>query len=121
MTIILNLRSVSGREAAKRIRQAAQIIKNGGIVVFPTETVYGIGANALDAKACKKIYSIKGRASDNPLIVHVSSLEMASRIGEIPKKYIRILSKVWPAPLTVIVRAKKQLPKVVTGGLNTVA
>lgn len=121
MTIILNLRSASGREAAKKIRQAAQIIKSGGVVVFPTETVYGIGANALDAKACKKIYSIKGRAKDNPLIVHVSSLKMALRIGEIPEKYAKILSRIWPAPLTVIVRAKNQLPKVVTGGLNTVA
>ena len=121
MTIILNFRSATSSEARKRIKRAAEIIKDGGMVVFPTETVYGIGANAFDSKACKKIYEVKGRAGDNPLIVHVSSMAMANKVGAIPKKYSSVLSNVWPAPLTVVVKAKRSVPKVVTGGLNTVA
>ncbi len=121
MTIILNLRSASSGEAKSCISRAAKMIRSGGIVVFPTETVYGIGANAFDAKACLKIYKIKGRARDNPLIVHVSSMSMANKVGTIPKRYSSIISSVWPAPLTVIVKAKSSIPKIVTGGLNTVA
>ncbi|MFI5412412.1 MAG: L-threonylcarbamoyladenylate synthase [Candidatus Micrarchaeales archaeon] len=104
-----------------KIKVAASFIKNGSTVVFPTETVYGIGANAFNGNACAKIFEIKGRPSDNPLIVHVSSLEMAQEIGEIPKKYIDAIKKVWPSPITFIVKAKKTLPKEVTTGLDTVA
>lgn len=121
MTIILNIRSASDRKASTSIRRAAEIIRNGGMVVFPTETVYGIGASAFNGKACKKIFRVKGRAADNPLIVHVSSMRMADAVGFIPKRYSRILARVWPAPLTVVVRAKGSLPRVVTGGLDTVA
>ncbi len=120
MTMVLNLRSAS-RTKTRSIRSAADIIRSGGIVVFPTETVYGIGASAFNEDACRKIYRIKGRAPDNPLIVHVSSMKMAKSVGDIPARYSRILSHEWPGPLTVVVKAKESVPKTVTGGLRTVA
>ncbi|MHB1830356.1 MAG: L-threonylcarbamoyladenylate synthase [Candidatus Micrarchaeaceae archaeon] len=119
MTIMLKVDGPG--KGAKQISQAAAILRNGGIVVFPTETVYGIGADALNPDACRKIYRIKGRAADNPLIVHVSSMEMAERVAVIPEKYDRLMRRVWPAPLTIIVKAKAIVPKVVTGGLDTIA
>lgn len=104
-----------------KIEEAAEEIKNGNIVLFPTETVYGIGANALDENAVKKIFKAKGRASDNPLIVHISSIEMLSGlvndIGEIEKK---LISNFWPGPLTIIFDKKDCIPNNVTAGLNTV-
>lgn len=103
------------------IKEAAGIINHGGLVVFPTETVYGIGANALDGKACAKIYAAKGRPSDNPLIAHVSSIEMAQEIGEIPAQYLGVLERIWPSPITLIVSARKNLPRELTAGLETVA
>lgn len=104
-----------------KIRMAAAAIRSGKLVVFPTETVYGIGANAFNPKACAKIFKVKGRASDNPLIVHVSDLRMAERVAEIPRIYSNIIARTWPAPITFITKAKKNLPGVVTAGLDTVA
>jgi L-threonylcarbamoyladenylate synthase len=104
-----------------KIALASSAIRSGGIVVFPTETVYGIGANAMDASACKKIYKVKGRRSDNPLIVHVSSMAMADKIAVIPKKYRNQIKSSWPGPITFVVKAKEALPRTVTGGLDTVA
>lgn len=105
----------------EKIGEASEFIKRGDVVVFPTETVYGIGADALNEGACKRIFEIKGRPSDNPLIVHVSSLKMATEMGEIPKKYLDILKRVWPSPITVVVKSTGKLSKTVTGGLDTVA
>ena len=118
-TEILKIDPINPGRAA--IAQAAGVIKNGGLVVFPTETVYGIGANAFDAKACAKIFDVKGRPSDNPLIVTVASLEQAMSIGDIAKEYLTVIKKIWPCPLTFIVEAKTNLPKEVTAGLDTVA
>ena len=107
----------------EEIKQAAEEIKKGNIVLFPTETVYGIGANALDEKAVKKIFEAKGRAQDNPLIVHVSNIsmveEIVSKIGSIEKK---LMEKFWPGPLTIIFPRKnnKIIPNVVTANLDTV-
>ena len=106
---------------ARKIKQASQFIKNGKLVVFPTETVYGIGANALDEKACEQIFIAKGRPSDNPLIVHVASVEMAEQIAEIPARYVKTIRRIWPSPITFIVKAKPSLPRAVTAGLGTVA
>lgn len=119
MTLLLKINP--GRPERGRIRRAAQAIREGGLVVFPTETVYGIGASALDSAACRKIYKAKGRAGDNPLIVHVSDMRMADEVAEIPKQYRKAISRIWPAPITFIVRAKGGLPRVVTAGLDTVA
>jgi L-threonylcarbamoyladenylate synthase len=104
-----------------KMRAAASVIRRGGIVVFPTETVYGIGTNALSAEAARKIYKVKGRPSDNPLIVHASDMKMASKIGIFPKRYYKIVESLWPGPITFVVKARKTVPLEVTGGLKTVA
>lgn len=106
----------------KKIKQASEAIKQGKLVLFPTETVYGIGANALDENAVKKIYEAKGRASDNPLIAHISNLEMLKKlvkeVGDIEKK---LIDAFWPGPLTIILNKTEIVPKIITAGLETVA
>jgi len=109
------------RPEESKIARAAEAIKKGGLVVFPTETVYGIGANALSEKACRKIFRAKGRPRDNPLIVHVSGIEMARTVAEVPVVYNNIIRRIWPAPITFIMKARKGLPAAVTAGLGTVA
>lgn len=105
-----------------RIREAGRILREGGLVAFPTETVYGLGANGLDGGACSRIYAAKGRPSDNPLILHVDSLEMAKGLArEWPEKARRVANKLWPGPLTMIVPAAACVPRQVTAGLDTVA
>lgn len=104
------------------IQQAAQILKSGGLVAFPTETVYGLGANGLDAQACKKIYEAKGRPSDNPLILHIANLDALSDIvREIPDTAKKLIDAFWPGPLTLIFPKADIVPDAVTGGLDTVA
>jgi L-threonylcarbamoyladenylate synthase len=99
---------------------AAKILRNGGIVAFPTETVYGLGGNALDPDAAKKIYAAKGRPSDNPLIVHLSTYFDAERYAVTDKLFERIAETLMPGPLTVIMKKQDKIPDSVTGGLNTV-
>ena len=85
------------------LESAGNIIKNGGTVIFPTETVYGLGANALDPRAAKRIYKAKGRPSDNPLIVHISDYEMLDQVAKDISPEAKILmDKYWPGPLTLI-------------------
>lgn len=104
------------------VKKAADVIKNGGLVVFPTETVYGLGANAMDSSSSSKIYEAKGRPSDNPLIVHISNLEMLENIvTEIDERAKKIIDGLWPGPLTIIFDKKYIVPLTTTGGLNTVA
>jgi len=107
----------------EEIEVAAQEIRKGNLVLFPTETVYGIGANALDEEAVKKIFIAKGRAQDNPLIVHVSNMQMVEdivdNIGILERK---LIEKFWPGPLTIIFqrKSKEVIPNVVTANLDTV-
>ncbi len=115
------IKTKHGKINSKNMKSAASAIRSGKVVVFPTETVYGIGANAFDEEACKKIFEAKGRPSDNPLIVHVSDLNMAKTVCFIPKKYEKYLLKVWPGPLTIISKAKNTVGKIVTANLDTVA
>lgn len=104
------------------IDEAGKIIKNGGLVAFPTETVYGLGGNALDEKASEKIYRAKGRPSDNPLIVHVCRMEdMYSIAEEVPEAAKKLADAFWPGPLTMILRKNGRVPYATTGGLDTVA
>ena len=104
------------------IEKGAQIIKDGGLVAFPTETVYGLGANGLDAEAAGKIYTAKGRPSDNPMILHIAEKEELLKLTDSLTEDMKILmEKFWPGPLTMVVPAKPIVPKVTTGGLNTVA
>lgn len=109
------------RPEKELVVEAAKYIKDGGIVVFPTETVYGIGADAFNAAACKKIFKAKCRPSDNPLIVTVASIEQAQKVGKIPEQYLAAIRRIWPCPLTFIVETNEKLPKEVTAGLDTVA
>ena len=102
--------------------EAGRIIKAGGLVAFPTETVYGLGGNALDASSAKKIYEAKGRPSDNPLIVHIADLSDLYEIAEeVPAAALALAKEYWPGPLTMIFRKKPSVPKETTGGLDTVA
>lgn len=102
--------------------EAANILQQGGLVASPTETVYGLCANALNENAVKNIYMAKGRPSDNPLIVHIADLEMLSPlVEEVPPMARTLMEHFWPGPLTLIFKASSLVPKVVTGGLDTVA
>lgn len=105
------------------VARAADILNRGDIVVFPTETVYGIGADATNAKAVDKIFSVKQRPKDNPLIVHIGCISLLSEIVEtIPSAVMPLLQTVWPGPLTIILKARKgMLPDNVRAGLDTVA
>lgn len=106
----------------KDIEFAAKIIKEGGLVAFPTETVYGLGANAMNAEAVSKVYAAKGRPSDNPMIVHIArDVHMFRVTDEITEDMQKLMSAFWPGPLTMVVPAKAEVPRVVTGGLDTVA
>ena len=103
------------------IEQAARIVREGGLVVFPTETVYGLGANALDASAVRKIYALKGRPATSPLIVHVASIEQARELAaEWLPEAERLARQYWPGPLTLVVPKKNTIPDEVTAGLATV-
>ena len=102
--------------------QAGKILKEGGLVAFPTETVYGLGANALDEQAAFKIYAAKGRPSDNPLIVHIAKMEDLYKIVQtVPEEAVKLAEKFWPGPLTMIFQKKEIVPYGTTGGLDTVA
>lgn len=104
------------------IREMAEKIKNGETVIFPTETVYGLGANAMDEDAAKKIYVAKGRPSDNPLIVHIADVEEVDKIAlEVGEKAKKAMENFWPGPLTIILKKKEIVPNVTSGGLSTVA
>ena len=104
------------------IERGAEIIRRGGLVAFPTETVYGLGANGMDAEASAKIYAAKGRPSDNPMIVHIADVrELETLTGEITKDMETLMDAFWPGPMTMVVKAKPEVPKVTTGGLDTVA
>ena len=106
----------------EELKAPAEAIKQGKLVLFPTETVYGIGANALDEEAVKKIYIAKGRASDNPLIAHIANLEMLKKlVMEVGKVEEKLIEKFWPGPLTIVFKKKTVVPDVITGGLDTVA
>ena len=102
--------------------EAAAILKKGGLVAFPTETVYGLGADALNEEAARKIYAAKGRPSDNPLIAHIAKKEdIEPLVREIPEAGKKLMDAFWPGPLTLIFPKSGRVPKGTTGGLDTVA
>lgn len=105
-----------------KVKKLGQILRDGGLVAFPTETVYGLGGNALDAQAAKKIYAAKGRPSDNPLIVHVARKEdVAQYVKEVTPLQEKLMDTFWPGPLTIIFPKKDIIPKETSGGLATIA
>lgn len=106
---------------AEKINKAAELICRGEIVAFPTETVYGLGANALDDEAVKKIFAAKGRPSDNPLIVHVASIEQAEAVAEVSSLARKLMEAFWPGPLSIVLPKKDGVAARVTAGQPTVA
>ncbi len=107
---------------AKGIARAAAVLRNGGLVAFPTETVYGLGAHALDPAAVRRVFDVKGRPAADPLIVHIDSLgSLAPLVEAIPDVARRLASRFWPGPLTLVLRRSNRVPDEVTAGLDTVA
>ncbi len=112
----------SDRIKEEELEEAARILREGGLVAFPTETVYGLGANALDEEAAKKIYAAKGRPSDNPLIAHISSPEELKPLAaEIPDMAKKLMDCYWPGPMTLVFKKTDLVPYGTTGGLDSVA
>ncbi len=107
---------------ATNIARAAQILGDGGLVAFPTETVYGLGAHALNAVACRKIFAAKERPAWDPLIVHVTGVEMARSLSrDLPAQFLELARRFWPGPLTLVVKKSPVVPPEVTAGRDTVA
>ncbi|WP_312645275.1 L-threonylcarbamoyladenylate synthase [Hydrogenoanaerobacterium sp.] len=119
-TKILKIQNISGCE--KELDEAASILASGGLVAIPTETVYGLAANAKDEAAVKSIFEAKGRPQDNPLIVHICDLAMLAEIvREVPESALKLADRFWPGPLTIILPKSDAIPSVTSAGLDTVA
>jgi len=113
---------IDGECRPEDLSEAAEFIRSGKLVAFPTETVYGLGGNAYDSSASARIYAAKGRPSDNPLIVHISEFsEITPLVSAIPEEAVRLADRFWPGPLTMILTKSDRVPKETTGGLDTVA
>ncbi|MCX8202517.1 MAG: L-threonylcarbamoyladenylate synthase [Candidatus Micrarchaeota archaeon] len=121
-TKIIDPRKLRSHEYRQFISEVGDMINKGEVIVFPTETVYGLGANAFDSRAVSKIFEIKNRPKDNPLIVHISSKDMLSYLArEINSDAEKLAEKFWPGPLTLILKKNPIMPDVTTAGLDTVA
>ncbi len=104
------------------IEKAANVLRNGGLVAFPTETVYGLGADAMNGSAVQKVFEAKGRPADNPLIVHIASPERVTHFAkDLPPVGLRLARKFWPGPMTLVTSSKPDIPQLVTAGLSTIA
>ena len=121
-TKVINVQEDRVAEKEDLLRQAGEILKNGGLVAFPTETVYGLGGNGLNRESSKKIYAAKGRPSDNPLIIHIVDMEALPYIvSEVSPEVEKVAAAFWPGPLTMILPKSDNVPDETTGGLKTVA
>ena len=117
----IDLKNIKNISEYNKLEVAGNIIRSGGLVLFPTETVYGLGANGLDEEAVKKIYKAKGRSSDNPLILHICDIEMLGKIAQdISDLEFKLMNAFWPGPFTIILNKTDIVPLTVSGGLNTV-
>jgi L-threonylcarbamoyladenylate synthase len=121
--MITKILKINPRKPEKyKIKIAARIIKSGGLVAFPTETVYGLGADVFNKKAVQKIFIAKGRPFDNPLIAHIADIRDLQKLAKkIPQKALILAKKFWPGPLTMVMEKSKNVPKIATAGLNTIA
>lgn len=118
MTIVIPMKS--GPD--KRLKVAARLIREGKLVAFPTETVYGLGADALNEKAVRRIFEAKGRPADNPLIIHIAESEWLFKLArEVPEIALKLAERFWPGPLTLVLPKREEVPEITTGGLDTVA
>jgi L-threonylcarbamoyladenylate synthase len=117
----MNIIDMKNNNNYELIKKAGESIKNGELVIFPTETVYGIGANGLDKSAVENIFIAKGRKTDNPLILHISNIDMVNDIAkDITHLENKLMEKFWPGPFTIVLNKKNVVPDIVTGNLNTV-
>ena len=115
------MKTIIFKDKTEDIKKAGQIIKGGGLVAFPTETVYGLGADGLNPEAVKKVYKAKGRPSDNPMILHISHVNQVYEIAEtVTQEHLKLMEAFWPGPMTVVMNCKDVVPKETTGGLATV-
>lgn len=122
MKTVISYISDDEEQNEKIYNHASDILRKGGLVAFPTETVYGLGADALDAEASAKIYAAKGRPSDNPLIVHIADIDALNKLScDVNDKALRAAERFWPGPLTIILKKTDIVPDSITGGLDTVA
>ena len=120
-TEVLNIEDLKSDASKAALNEAGRLLRSGQLVAFPTETVYGLGANGLDGAACAKIYEAKGRPSDNPLILHVADRAMVEEIAEeIPPMAEKLMAAFLPGPMTLIMKRKPIVPDRITGGLDTV-
>ena len=121
-TELIHLDVLGKEEREQAIYRAGELIRQGQLVAFPTETVYGLGADAMDEEAAARIYAAKGRPSDNPLIVHIADRDQVRELAaEVPQAAVRLMERFWPGPLTLIFHKKPEVPDGTTGGLPTVA
>lgn len=116
-TIKVNLQNGLNHEV---LNLAGEVLRKGGTIAFPTETVYGLGADALNPSAVKKIFEAKGRPQDNPLIIHVADWDLSLYAEEIPEKALMMMKEFWPGPLTLILKKKEIIPNETSAGLNSV-
>ena len=122
MTQVIQIESENLYYQSDRLKLAASIIRNGGLVAFPTETVYGLGADALNERAIQRIFEAKGRPADNPLIVHVGHRKDVERVADdVSDQAWQLIDKFWPGPLTLVLKRKSEVPASVSAGLPTVA
>ena len=121
-TLLLDATVLNNENYKSAINTASKLLQGGNLVAIPTETVYGLAANALDETAVEKIFEAKGRPADNPLIVHVSCFEdIIPMVKDIPKTAHKLAEKFWPGPLTIILKKSDKIPNIVSGGLDTIA
>jgi L-threonylcarbamoyladenylate synthase len=118
---ILPISRIADASDANAIAYAAHVIRSGGLVAFPTETVYGLGADAGNPRAIARLFEVKARPRMDPLIVHAADIEMAKLYGKFPESAHRLMRQFWPGPLTLIVEKKSSVPEIATAGLETVA
>ncbi|MEN3333933.1 MAG: L-threonylcarbamoyladenylate synthase [Blastocatellia bacterium] len=122
MTQVIQIDPEQLYDQGDKLERAASIIRNGGLVAFPTETVYGLGADALNEQAIQKIFVAKGRPADNPLIVHVGHRKDVERVAEeVSDQAWQLIGEFWPGPLTLVLKRKSEVPALVSSGLPTVA
>ena len=122
MTFLTQIIDMTDKQDFDALKKAADALAEGALVAIPTETVYGLGANAFIPESVREIFSVKGRPQDNPLIVHIDNLDMLSSVcEEVPDKALSVMEKFWPGPLTIIMKKHPSLPNEVTAGLDTVA
>lgn len=116
------VKATEGSPRSPELLEAAKCLQSGGLVVFPTETVYGLGANALLPDAVSRVFRVKGRPADNPVIVHISDMGMIRKVASsVPETAIRLMERFWPGPLTLIMQKSDNVPDIVTAGLQSVS